>query len=261
MEQKIIYYDDELNNEFASDNITPKKIDGSYKYVRKCFFKFLTHIFWYRIIACPIAFFYLKIKFRHKIVNKKLLKKYKNDSYFIFGNHTHNLCDAVIPTMINGMKDTYIIVHPNNVSIPYVGKVAPSLGAIPLPDDKEATKNFMDCIKYRVEKKKAICIYPEAHIWPFYTHIRPFKNTSFRYAVEYNKPVFCFTNVYLKRKKGNKPKIVTYVDGPFFFDKNMSKAEAREHLRNQCYNAMVERSKLNTIEVIKYVKKGSEEID
>ena len=29
---KTIYYDDELNNEFSEAQITPKKIDGNYKY-------------------------------------------------------------------------------------------------------------------------------------------------------------------------------------------------------------------------------------
>ena len=33
-EQKVIYYRDELNDEFAGDSIVAKKIDGSYGYDR-----------------------------------------------------------------------------------------------------------------------------------------------------------------------------------------------------------------------------------
>lgn len=255
MDQKIIYYEDELNDEYSEAQITPKKIDGSYKYIHTSFIKKLTHIFWYRIVACPIAFFYLTFKFRHKIINKKAIRKYKKQGYFTFANHTHHLADALIPTMVNGMKDTYVIVHPNNVSMPYLGRVTPSLGAIPLPDDKEATRNFMDCVKTRINQKKCVHIYPEAHIWPYYTKIRPFKSTSFRYAVDLKVPVFCFTNVYKKRRNPKKVKIVTYIDGPFFADENMSKSEQRETLRNLVYNQMVERSKLNEVELIKYIKK------
>ena len=253
---KIIYYSDELNDEFAGDNISPIKIDGKYKYIRNGFIKKFTHFFWYRMVATPIAYLYLKLKFRHKIVNKKILKKLKG-GYFLFGNHTHNMADAFIPSMISVPNDTYIIVHANNVSMPYLGKITPSLGAIPLPADLEATRNFIECMKYHVSKRRAICIYPEAHIWPYYTKIRPFKDLSFRYPVEFNKPVITFTNVYLKRKYSKNPKIVTYLDGPFYPDLNLSKKEAREALRNKAYDAMVERSKLNNVEIIKYVKRGA----
>ena len=68
--EKVVYYTDELNDEFAGDNIKAIKIDGKYKYIRKSFLKKITHFFWYRVIATPLAFMYLKIKFRHKIVIK-----------------------------------------------------------------------------------------------------------------------------------------------------------------------------------------------
>ena len=48
--------------------------------------------------------------------------------------------------------------------------------------------------------------------------------------------------------------MVTYVDGPFFADKNLSPKERRLDLRNKVYAAMVERSKNNNVELIKYVK-------
>ena len=36
---------------------------------------------------------------------------------------------------------------------------------------------------------------------------------------------------------------------------NLPTKDARKKLRDEVYNAMVERSKLNTVEIIKYVKK------
>jgi len=252
---KVIYYSDELNDEFAGDNIVPIKIDKNYKYIHKGLFKAFTHFFWYRVVATPIAYLYLKIKFRHKIINKKKVKGL--EGYFMYGNHTQNIGDAFVPSMISIPKDVYVIVHPNNVSMPYLGKITPSLGAVPLPDDLEATKNFIECIRYRINKKKAVCIYPEAHIWPYYTKIRPFKDLSFRYPVDMNKPVIVFTNVYLKRKHSKNPRIVTYIDGPIYPNLNLSKKEAREELRNKAYEIMCKRSKLSNIEIIKYVKRGN----
>ena len=49
--------------------------------------------------------------------------------------------------------------------------------------------------------------------------------------------------------------MTTYVDGPFFPNKELSKPQQRQDLRDQVYNQMVERSKLSNLELIKYVKK------
>lgn len=254
MKEKLVYYSDELNDEFAGDNIKAKPIDENYKYLHKSPFKLLTHLFWYRMVAYPLAIIYMKLKYHHKVVNRRALKQCKKTGYFIYGNHTHNIGDALIPTLVNKWKDTYVIVHANNVSMPILGKITPSIGAIPLPDNLEATKNFTKCIEYRIKKKCAIMIYPEAHIWPYYTKIRPFKDASFRYPQILNKPVFTLTNTYQKRHHGKTPTIVTYIDGPFYPEGDNAK-EIRKKLRDLCYNQMVKRSELNTGFLVKYIKK------
>ena len=76
--------------------------------------------------------------------------------------------------------------------------------------------------------------------------------------MNYNVPTFTLTNVYKKRKISKKPKIVTYIDGPFFPNEESSASDKRKELRDLCYNQMVLRSKENNVEIIKYVKKESE---
>lgn len=252
---EIIYYTDEHNDEFSKAQITPRKIDGTYNYRGKGFFWAISHFFLYRIVAFPIAYFFLQFNFRHKIVNRKVLRSMRHKPFFLYGNHTNAGADALIPSFVLHPKDAYVIVHPNNVSMPFLGKINPFLGAIPLPDDMAATKNFLGTIKLHMEKKQCIVIYPEAHIWPYCTWIRDFSDTSFRYPVQYKTPVFCFTNTYQKRRFSKKPRMVTYVDGPFYPDENLTQKEQRASLRNMVYNAMVERSRLNTCELVKYVKK------
>lgn len=255
MKHDIIYYSDELKDEFAFDTIKPHKIGKDWVYVHHSLFKSFTRWFWYRLVAFPLALVYLKLHFHHKIVNRGAFKQVKNTAFFIYGNHTHNMCDALIPTFTAFPASVYVIVNPNNVSMPVLGRITPSLGAIPLPDDRDSTKNFMDCITARVQQKKCIAIYPEAHIWPYYTKIRPFVSTSFRYPVEYNVPCFCFTNTYQKRRFSKVPRIITYVDGPFYPDKKLSGRDQREDLRNRVFAAMTERAKNNSVELIKYIKK------
>ena len=258
--KQVIYYKDELEDEFSTAVITPKKIDEHYQYIYKSRWKRFTHFFWYRIIATPLAFLYLKLYFGHRIVNKSILREARKSGWIQYGNHTHPTADALIPSVLTLPKDNYVIVHPNNVSMPYLGRITPSLGAIPLPDDTKATKHFFQALETRIQENKVITIYPEAHIWPYYTKIRPFKDTSFRYPIQYKVPVYCFTNTYQKRKFTSVPRIVTYVDGPFYPKEELSGREKREDLRNRVYETMVMRSANNNVEKIIY-KKAEEKDD
>lgn len=247
--REVVYYYDELNDEFSTAKIEPKKIDGSWKYIRNpilCFF-------WYRLIATPIAFFYTKIKYRHKIVGKEKLKPFKKEGYFVYGNHTQVLGDPLIPSFVVFPKTAHIIVHANNVSMPCLGRVTPYMGGLPLPDDMAATRNFSAAVERRISESRAVFIYPEAHIWPYYTKIRPFGDASFAYPIKHKTPVFCFTNTYQKNGKSERPQIVTYIDGPFYPDNFLPMRERRKRLRDEVYFAMRQRAKLSNVEWIQYI--------
>ena len=254
-EKKVIYYEDELNDEFSTMKITPIPIDEHYDYGGNSFFWHFRRFLFYRLFAMPLAFLYLKLKYRHKIINRAVLKPWQKGAFFIYGNHTNILSDPLVPTFVSFPKSVFVVVHPNNVSIPHIGQKMRLLGALPLPDNFAAAKNFMRTMEMRVKAKCSVCIYPEAHIWPFYTKIRPFPDTSFKYPVLYKIPAFCFTNVYQKRHFSKNPRMITYVDGPFFADASLSAKEQRKALRDAVYEKMCQRSLLNNVELIKYIKK------
>ena len=195
----------------------------------------------------------MKLHFHHKIVNRYFLKRAEG-AYYIYGNHTHFLADALVPTMVNFPKDVSVIVHPDNVSMPVLGRITPTLGGLPLTDDKEAMKHFIEALEKRVAQKRCVMIYPEAHIWPFYTDIRPFKDTSFRYPIQHNLPVFSMTNTYQKRRFSSKPKMVTYIDGPFYADTSLPVRQQKKMLRDLVYETMKKRAKNNTVVCIRYEK-------
>lgn len=255
---KTVYYRDEKNDEFSDAQIEPRKIDGSYRYDRDTFFGRLAHFFWYRIVAVPLAFCYLHLSFSHRMVNRKAISTVGR-ACFVYGNHTQPTADALIPTFLSHPHDAYVLVHANNVSMPVLGKITPYLGALPLPDDLEATRNFQAILEKRVGENAPIFIYPEAHIWPYYTGIRPFSDQSFFYPVKYGTPVFCFTNTYQRRRFSNRPKLVTYVDGPFYPDESLPVRERRKALREQVYACMCERSKKSDVVRIEYCKETTEQ--
>ena len=205
----------------------------------------------------PIKFLYAKIKFKIKYVGKEKLKPYKKQGYFIYGNHTQIFADTFITSNTNYPKKNFFIVNPENVSMKFLGNVVEMLGAIPIPSNKEAMKNFLEVIEKRIKDGNSVTIFPEAHIWPYYTKIRPFKTVSFKYPVQLNVPTFSVINTYQSYGKNNdKVRIVTYVDGPFFPDDECkTMKEKQQNLRDKVYKKMVERGQNSNIEVIKYVKK------
>lgn len=251
---KSYFYSDELNDDFAFANVKNQKfIDDDYKYINKnIFFRFF-EFFVYRVIMYNVAWFWCKL--RHtKYVNRKVLRHVKG-GYFLYGNHTQIPNDAYIPNILGFPKKSYIIVNPDAVSFKGFEWFIKMSGALPVPSNISGLKNFQNAIYERVIDHP-IVIFPEAHIWPYYTKIRPFKSTSFKYPIKSCKPSFSFTTTYQKRRFSKKPKITVYVDGPFYPNPNLSKKDMEIDLRNQIYEKMVERSKLSTYEYYNYYYRG-----
>ena len=253
------YYSDELNDDVIDFKITPKKIDKDYKYIHKNIFYRFFSFFTYRFIATPIMLLYYKFIKHIRFKNTKVLKQHKKGGYFIYSNHTHQISDVFTPALILLTKFPRLICNSDNVSQKFVGKFSEMWGAMPLPSNIEATKNFYGAIEYTLKKDDPIVIYPEAHLWPYYTKIRNFGSLSFRYPVKYNKPIYTFTATYYERKKGKEPGVDIYVDGPFYPDTNLPVKEAQQKLRDQAYSTMVERSKLSTYEYVTYEQRRKDD--
>ena len=203
-------------------------------------------------IAFPIAYGF-------KVKNKEVLKPHKKHGYFVYGKHTQVIGDVFKSPYIVWNKRSYVIASPANLGIPVIGKILPSLGALTIPTDFNKMRDFMKAIHKRIEQKHVISIYPEAHLWPYYTGVRPFPETSFKFPVSENKPAFAITTTYQKRKHRKKPRVTCYVDGPFWPDKTLSKKDRAKNLRDEIYNTMVERSKNSTYDYVIYKKADENE--
>ena len=251
---KTVRYTDELKDEFADDSIVPKHIGGDWQYINNSFGWRLGRFIAYRLIAHPIAYAYCKLSLGHRVKNRKVLKAVRKTGCFLFGNHTQQTGDAFIPSMVMCPKSVFVIVHPNNVSMPYLGRWTPYLGALPLPSDMAAARNFKSAVETRIGEGACVTVYPEAHIWPYYTGIRNFPADSMRYPAELGVPSFCMTTVYKKRRFVKKPRAVTYVDGPFYPDGSLPIRSRAKALRDEIYETMLARSAESDCEYIRYEK-------
>jgi len=253
--RRVIYYTDELNDEFSEFKADPPVIDGSYNYDDNSFGRKLRRFFTYRILIFPMAWIYTRFVMHRTLKGKEKLRPYRKTGIFMYGNHTQPVGDAFMQACITYPRTNYVVVHPNNLTVPFFGPLTPALGALPIPGNTAAYRNFTKAIADKIARRHPVVIYPEAHIWPYYTKIRPFPETSFVYPVTNNAPAFCFVNTYQKRKHSEKPRIVTYIEGPFFPDESLDPKSRRKKLRDEVYSAMCRLAEHSDCEYIKYIKK------
>ncbi len=253
---KTVYYTDELHDDLANVTRKPLEIDGSYEYHRKKFPWAPLEFLVYRVVMTPFAFLYSKLKYRYKIVNRHLLMQTGKSGCFLYGNHVLMDGDAFLPSMVTFPKKVKVVVSGANLSVPTVIRRWIELsGAIPVPTKHNGMRPFLNALEQNIQNGHAIQIYPEAHVWHYYTGIRPFVANSFRYPIRFNAPVFCTTTTFQSPKHGKTPKVTVYVDGPFYADQNLPTDRAKaQQLRDRIYNTMVERAKNSTYEAIRYVK-------
>lgn len=264
--KKQIVFRDESKDDFAFSygKIKTEKVDKKYKYINKNILWRIVSFFLYYVVCPPILYFYSKLKCGYRVVGREKLKKAKG-GYFVYCNHTQAELDAFLPNLLSYPRRTYIITGPEATSIKGLRQIVKMLGALPVASTICGLKNMDNAIRARVQANNAIAIFPEAHIWPYYTKIRPFPSGSFKFPIRTGKPCFSFTVTYHDRyiffHKCKRPGITVYVEGPFYPDLSVSKIQAQELLRQKVYDSMVKSSlRDNQVEYIEYVRDNNTEI-
>lgn len=241
MKQRIVEYRDERNDEFSGVGERRKvSVGADFPYVRKSLPYRVGRFLLYRGLITPVAFLYCHFRFRIKFVGKEKIKPYKRTGYFLYGNHTQIPGDGFFPNLISFPQDTYVIVNPDNIAARGTQTLMQMLGAVPTPTELGGFRPFNQTVEQRIREGNCVAIYPEAHIWPYYTGIRPFSDTSFRFPAKNGAPVFCFTVTYRRSKRGH-PRVVIYVDGPFCSAAENARTRQKE-LREMVYHTMTERA-------------------
>lgn len=252
--KRVITYTGADAEDFASWEIRQKKLPPDYAYFPKTPLRKGFAFVFYHLVATPAVFLMQKALYAERIVGRKKLRPYRKEGYYLYGNHTRAVGDAFAPSLVAFPKKAYILANPDCVSIPGLRRLVEDLGAVPLPTSAPGMRNLYAALRTHARRGHVIAVYPEAHIWPYYTGIRPFPSVSFRYPAEEGKPVFTFTTVYHKRFLLPLPRTVVYIDGPFFGKEGSSPKENQELLCRTCRDAMVRRASLSTYRHVEYRK-------
>ena len=238
--KRIIYYSDEKNEDFAVTVKRIKPLPKGYKYTESgAVSRFLGSVL-YGAVVRPLAFLYTKIKFSHAVKHGTRLKGV--EGCFIYANHTLVLGDAFIPSMLDFGRRNYILTGEQANSLTPLLPIMRSVGMIPLTKKLPEQVRLLRCIRERISEGASITVYPEEHVWPYYNGIREFDERAFIYPASLGAPVFALTNCCVGRNFLGFPKIVSYIDGPFYPDESLSKPERSKQLRDKVYEAMCARA-------------------
>ena len=247
---KTIYWSDELNDDFDEVGLKRPPVPKNYRYLRR-----LHVLSWiaYYLIAKPFLGIYC---FFHgiRVKGRENYRSLKKTGYFLYSNHVAIADVFKFASYAIGTKRVNIIGYSDALSLKAIRPLIKALGFLPIPKDIDNLKKLKDAIEVLVNKKEAILIYPEAHIWPYYTKIRNFKDVSFSYPAEMNKPVLPAVTIW-RGKPGKKPKQTIIFCKPIFPNPDLTPLENKKFLHEQCLLEMKEISeKYEQVEYIKYIK-------
>lgn len=239
--ERVFYYSDPLNDDFAGTDIKTCRLPVDFCYIHKSFVWNVLSFLLYYVVALPIVWLTAKIWLGLKFENRSVLRNLRGKGFFLYGNHTQVL-DAYIPALAAFPKRSYILANPDAVSIPGIKNIVMMLGALPIPSEVSGFRRFLDAITTRCNQNACIAVYPEAHIWPYYTGVREFCDTSFRYPVLTDAPAVAMVTTYRKRKGlfglSKRPGMTVRFSEVFYPDKTLTAKEAQSKLRRQAFDFM-----------------------
>lgn len=242
--KKIVYYDDPLNDDFAGTNIKKKPFPSSFKYMHphNPFWKIGSFLFYY--FALVLLWIVGKIWMGVKVKGKKNIRALRRRGAFVYGNHTQIVDAWSVQCYISRGKRTYIMADSDAISIPFIRPLVMMLGCLPMPDLSHKD-SFIEAVNKRYKQRCLISIYPERHIWPYSTHIRPYPDDSFIYPASLGAPVVATCTTYRPHHffpKRRPPKMTIHVSKPFYPDMDKSLAERKKDLRDRVYDFMLDYS-------------------
>ena len=263
MKKRVYEYVDPLNDDFAGTKIEHRPLPKKFRFVHKDPFSVVLSFLLYRLIALPVLWIVGKLKFGIAVKGKKNLRSLRGKPAFFYGNHTQ-IADAWLVQCYLTGKRTYIVADQDATSIPGLRYLLKLLGCIPVPEDAEQRKCFVEALEHHVKMRRGIVIYPEAHIWPYCTKIRPFGDAAFTYPAEMDVATVPFCVTYRKRRfrKNKSPLMTVHVGKPIYPNMRKSLPERKKELRDRVYDYMIDRAcEDENVEWVSYVRKKEEKKD
>ncbi len=254
---KVVYYHDELRDDFSELGLSRPPVPENYKYKRTNWFNTIVSGILYHGIAKPILYLYC-VFHGIRVKGRRNLKKLDGHGCFIYANHVG------FSDVLKFQADIFffhrrvnILGYSDSLSMPVVRNLTRALGYLPLPlkGDLKNMMRLQEAFEFYIKKKQHILIFPEAHIWPYYTKVRPFRDGSFLYPAKCNAPILPVVTTWRKSKLSKKAKQTLYVLEPIFPKPGLSVNDNKEYLHDEALRVMQETANsVPQYEYYKYIK-------
>ena len=252
------YYSD-FNEDFMhTKTVKDIVVDEKYQYIPKNPLVRIFRNLMYYSLGYPGVKLIDRFSYGVKVYGKKNLKKIKGA--LLVGNHSNEFdgCFAIVE--VSGPRKCYVIANKDAIEVPVARFFTKAFGALPVADTNKGLANLNNSVVKLLQKGNRVAIFPEAHIWPYYTGLRPFSSVGFHYAVKANVPVVPFAVTYRLRKGKNKmakkPKVNITILNPIYPDKNKTLSENKAYLAQEAYEQIKQAlEKANSPKLYDYIKK------
>lgn len=193
------------------------------------------------LVAYPLLIIINKFFFGFKIEGKENLEGIDSGKVTV-SNHVHPM-DCTMIGLANAPRKTFFTSLESNFKIPIVRRIIKLLNAVPIPQNIQYTRDFMNSIDNLLKNNKTIHFYPEGSLWPYHDKIRHFKNGAFDFAVRNNVPVVPMVFKFNKSKKISnliitRSTITLVIQEPIYPNKLLAKKDAIIDLKERVYNSM-----------------------
>lgn len=249
-----IYYSDKDNDEFSGVKRDAYRIDENWDYLPGSILYKIFEFIIYRIIMTPVAYIYCKLKFGLRIFGREKLKKHKK-GFYLYGNHTQIPGDGFFPTVIAFPRRVRVIVNSDNVALSGTRTFMKMVGALPVPSSVSAVEKFKEAVS-KSAASGCTAVYPEGHIWPYYTGVRSFPPSAFSFPAKDGLSVFTFSVTYRKRSF-KRAGVDIYIDGPFE-STGESERKRRNELSAAAHDAVEKRvNETSNYSFVEYIDKNT----
>ncbi|MFC6181246.1 lysophospholipid acyltransferase family protein [Lactiplantibacillus daowaiensis] len=182
----------------------------------------------------------------------------RQTSYCLYGNHTQPTGDVLLPLKVGGAQHFNAMISPANLGIPVIGRLLPLVGGLPVPQQRQQMGPFLKAMRTCLKMGQFITIYPEAHVWPYYTGVRPFVPGSFHIAAETQVPVYVMTTTYQASRWHRRPRLTVYIDGPIQAPSGLTRKQRQQVLQTEVCAWMTRRTQASTYTYVHYQHQGAQ---
>ncbi|GAX02622.1 1-acyl-sn-glycerol-3-phosphate acyltransferase [Secundilactobacillus pentosiphilus] len=246
---QTVYYGD-TSEDIVETTQQDFRLPADYRWQTNALTTILRHLFQFMIQL--FARFYCRWILHIHYVNRQLVKK-ASEGCYLYANHTQQTGDVFSPFCV--ANHPAILISPANLGIPVVGKLLPLGGGLPISSSLHQLKTFNDAVYQRLDAGDTVVIYPESHLWPYATDIRPLDHTSFHYPANHPAPVYTMTTTYQKSRWHRHPNVTVYLDGPFQPDISLPIKSRQKKLHEQVTAQLQKRSRNSTYQYVIYKRR------